>query len=207
MVSPSIAWSAVAAVAIGLTGCATTTPPALVPTPPALVPTPPALVPTPPALVPTPPGLVPTPPTTVEPVEIVPRTVRIGQPAINGSLVFVVRGVRRAERLVDEFDEGWHAPPSSDFIIVSMSVRNISRSAVFFYPSDQLLVVDGTQVEPDDSSIWPRNGLGQIQPGLTIHVELPYLIRNGIQPEAIMVSDALYAIGSPGSPATRVELK
>jgi len=193
MVSPSIAWSAVAAVAIGLTGCATTTPPALVPTPPALVPTPP--------------GLVPTPPTTVEPVEIVPRTVRIGQPAINGSLVFVVRGVRRAERLVDEFDEGWHAPPSSDFIIVSMSVRNISRSAVFFYPSDQLLVVDGTQVEPDDSSIWPRNGLGQIQPGLTIHVELPYLIRNGIQPEAIMVSDALYAIGSPGSPATRVELK
>lgn len=179
MVSPSIAWSAVAAVAIGLTGCATTTPPAL----------------------------VPTPPTTVEPVEIVPRTVRIGQPAINGSLVFVVRGVRRAERLVDEFDERWHAPPSSDFIIVSMSVRNISRSAVFFYPSDQLLVVDGTQVEPDDSSVWPRNGQGQIQPGLTIHVELPYLIRKGIQPEAIMVSDALYAISSPGSPATRVELK
>ena len=46
-----------------------------------------------------------------------------------------------------------------------------------------------------------------IQPGLAIPVELAFLVVEGAQPEAIMLSDQLYVISHPlSSAATRVEL-
>jgi hypothetical protein len=46
-----------------------------------------------------------------------------------------------------------------------------------------------------------------IQPGLAIPVELAFIAPGGAQPEAIMLSDQLYAISHPlSSTATRVEL-
>jgi hypothetical protein len=181
--SPYIVFSAVAAVAIGLTGCSVTggtNPAASVP------------------------SMATAPTYTPKPVQT--ETAGIGDSVANGSLEFVVRGVRREERIQDQFDNSY-GKAGAEYVIVSMSVRNNSTSAVFFYPTSQTLVVQGTQVEPDQNAIGALNsGMGDIQPGLTINAEVPFLVSTGTQPEAIMVSDALHSISSPGSAATRVEL-
>ncbi len=117
-----------------------------------------------------------------------------------------MHGVRREERIQDQFGSSY-GRAGGEYVLVSMSVRNKSTAAVFFYPTSQTLVVQGTQVEPDQNAIGALDsGIGDIQPGLTINLEVPFFVRTGTQPEAIMVSDALHSISSPGSPATRVEL-
>lgn len=137
-----------------------------------------------------------------------PKTAEIGQTVTNGDLQFRVDDVRRQELVSDGFGGTWGGDEGYEYVIVSLSVRNGSNAPVYFYETSQLMVVGGRQIEPEPhaTSALNSNSMGEIQPSMTIHVELPFFISAGIQPDALLVQDFLASMGSD-APAARVNLR
>jgi hypothetical protein len=77
---------------------------------------------------------------------------------------------------------------------------------VFFYYGLQTLGLHRQQVSVDTAATGALNPAVNpvIQPGLSIPVELAFIVAEGAQPEAIILSDPLYS--SYSEAATRVEL-
>jgi hypothetical protein len=132
----------------------------------------------------------------------------VGDTVQNGSLRFTVDSVRREARVYDQFGGYYPAPTGNEYVIVKLSVKNTDTHPVFFYYT-QTLDLHGQQVSGDNAATYALNPAINpvIQPGLGIPVQMAFLVPVGEQPEAIMLSDALYAIANPlSSAATRVEL-
>jgi Domain of unknown function (DUF4352) len=151
-----------------------------------------------------------TPVTTVAPTAPTdPRIVRIGSPVRNGSLVFTVQSTRRAAQVYDQFGGYYYPHATNEYVIVKLTVQNVDTHSVFFFYGSQTLDLHGQQVSTDSAATGALNPAVTpiIQPGLAIPVELAFIVAEGAQPEAIMLSDQLYMISHPLSAAvTRVEL-
>jgi hypothetical protein len=129
-------------------------------------------------------------------------------PVRNGSLEFTVHGVRRTTVVYDQFGGYYSAPGEYEYVIVKLTVQNVDTHPVFFYYT-QTLDLRGQQVSNDTAGTVALNPAinPMIQPGLAIPVELAFIVPESAQPEAIMLSDDLYAISNPlTAAATRVEL-
>lgn len=146
-----------------------------------------------------------TPATTTTPPK--PKTANIGEIVTNGDLQFRVHDVRRQARVSSQFDTSY-GQEGYEYVIVQLQVRNGSNAPVFFYETSQLLVVDGRQIEPElqASSALNSNSSGEIQPSMTIQLELPFFVPAGTQPDAILLQDFLASMGS-NDPAARVNLR
>jgi Domain of unknown function (DUF4352) len=132
----------------------------------------------------------------------------LGDTVHNGSLRFTVDSVRRAVVVHDQIGGYYSSPTGNEYFIVKLSVQNVDTHPVFFYYT-QTLDLHGQQVSNDTAATVTLNPAinPMIQPGLAIPVELAFIVPEGAQPEAIMLSDALYAISNPlSATATRVEL-
>ena len=136
-----------------------------------------------------------------------PKTANIGEIVTNGDLQFRVHDVRRQARVSSQFDTSY-GKEGYEYFIVQLQVRNGSNSPVFFYETSQLLVVDGRQIEPElqASSALNSNSSGEIQPLMTIQLELPFFVPAGTQPDAILLQDFLASMGT-NDPAARVNLR
>ena len=154
------------------------------------------------------------PQTTVPPVPVIlkPLKYSLGDAVQNGSLRFTVDSTRRAMVVHDRlFSVYYSAPGEYEYVIVKLTVQNVDTQPVFFYYDSQTLDLHGQQVSTDSGATGAlnHNVTPIIQPGLAIPVELAFIVPKGAQPEAIMFSDALYAISNPlssAAAATRVEL-
>jgi hypothetical protein len=181
-----------AALTMGLTGCSATGGAPLHPVVPASV-------------LPTPVAADRTATPTHAPV---PTKYFIGDTVHNGSLRFTVDSTHRTKVVHDQIGGYYPAANGNEFVIVKLSVWNESTQSVYFYYT-QTLALHGQQISGDNAATYALNPAINtvIQPGLGIPIQMAFLVPEGAQPEAaIMLSDALYAISHPGSPATRVEL-
>lgn len=127
----------------------------------------------------------------------------IGDTVQNGSLRFTVNSTRRETRVYDQFGGYYYAPTGNEYVIVKLTVQNVDTHPVFFYYGSQTIDLHGQQVSVDAGATNALNPAVNplIQPGLAIPVELAFLVAEGVQPEAIMLSDQLYVISHPLSSA------
>ena len=133
----------------------------------------------------------------------------LGDTVHNGSLRFTIDSVRRAVVVHDQIGGYYSSATGNEYVIVKLTVQNVDTHPVFFYYDSQTLDLHGQQVSTASAPTGVLNSAVTpiIQPGMAIPVELAFIVPEGAQPKAVMLSDALYAISNPlSAAATRVEL-
>jgi uncharacterized protein DUF4352 len=116
-------------------------------------------------------------------------------PARDGTLEFVVHGLRRAATAGDPTNESARVQAEGEFIIVDLTVKNIGDQPQS-YTDSQMLVIAGKQHSADIlAAVWmfPESA-STINPGLAIDIATPFDVPVGSQPDAIVLND----IADPG---------
>jgi hypothetical protein len=109
--------------------------------------------------------------------------VGIGQPVRDGKFEFVVTGV---------YNEG-------GYTTVHMNITNIGNEAQTFFPQNQKLIdVAGREYEVDSMAVYNFNkeGISDLNPGLTTKAIVPFKAAPGIQFSAVELHDSAFSGGA-----------
>jgi hypothetical protein len=119
---------------------------------------------------------------------------RLGQQVRDGQFAFVVTSVDTAPVVADEDNPTITVSSQGTFVIVKMTITNVSNGPGSFLPQAQNLKADGQtfQIRPDAENLLgiPPTGVGPIlDPGDQLEVSLAYDVPNGTTPQSIVIRD------------------
>jgi hypothetical protein len=115
-----------------------------------------------------------------------PQAAGTGEEVRDGDFAFVVNGVRTTDVIADpEFPE-LTATADGEYVIVDLTVTNVSASAQSFFASFNTLSDGTTEFEADDeASLYVGNVATDIGPGQTIETSVVFDVPKGTDLESI----------------------
>ncbi len=120
----------------------------------------------------------------------------VGQPVRDGNFEFTVTGVERAALVADpEFPE-LQKTPQGEYILVKMTVTNVSTEPQTFFASFNTLSDGITEFQSDDEAwIYLGNTLADLNPGDSIDTAVIFDVPVGTDPESIELHDGPFSEG------------
>jgi len=112
---------------------------------------------------------------------------------------FVVKDVKRAQTVGDPADAAASAKAKGEFIIIEMTVRNISNETQTYFTGSQKLIAGGTHYgDSTDAELYLPNSelTSQINPGSTIDTAVAFDVPPGTAPDALEVHDFAFSPGA-----------
>ena len=105
----------------------------------------------------------------------------------------MVHGLRCSATAGDPAVTSIPAVAVGEFIIVDMTVKNVSAELQTYFTESQMLVIDGKQHSPDQlgAVYLDPESESAINPGLAIDIEVPFDVPVGAVPEAIVLDGDL----------------
>ena len=113
----------------------------------------------------------------------------IGTPVRDGPLELTVHGLRRAAVVADATDAQTTATATGQFVVVELTVTNVGDWAQAFDAPRQRLIVDCAPVSATPlAAIYLTPAIkGRIEPGTSVNVQMPFDVRAGSVPEAVVL--------------------
>ena len=112
---------------------------------------------------------------------------------------FVVKDVKRAKTVGDPADSSASATAQGEFIIIDMTVRNISNEVQTYFTGSQKLVAAGKHYgDSTDAELYLPNSelTSQINPGSMIDTAVAFDVPEGTEPDALEVHDFAFSPGA-----------
>lgn len=119
-----------------------------------------------------------------------PGAAGLETPVRDGALEFTVHGVRRAN-LVETAAKSNPQLPDGEFVIVSLTVRNIGTEPAQYFTDSQSLIVNGRQNPADILAavyLDPQSA-DYIAPGLAVDIETPFDVPKGTVPDGVLLDE------------------
>jgi hypothetical protein len=121
-----------------------------------------------------------------------------GSAVRDGKFEFQVLGVKRAAQAGDLSNQFETVEPQGEFIIVTMSVKNVGDEARSFSATNQKLIdTAGREYSANSAAdMWMNKGTGEINPGNRIQVEAAFDVAPGTVPSELAVHDSMFSGGA-----------
>jgi len=123
-----------------------------------------------------------------------------GSAVRDGKFEFRVLGMERAAQAGDPSNPYMIAKPQGEFIILTLSVRNIGDRPQSYFGSNQTLIdTAGREYGADtEADMWMNDGgiMADINPGNAIQVRVAFDVPPGTQPAELEVHDSMFSGGA-----------
>ena len=114
----------------------------------------------------------------------------VGQPVRDGNFEFVVAGFDRAPVVADPEFPGLQKAAAGEYVLVRMTVTNVSAEPQTFFASFNTLSDGSTEYKSDDEAwIYLGNTLADLNPGDSIDTAVVFDVPIGTDPESIELHD------------------
>ena len=117
----------------------------------------------------------------------------------DGTMEFVVKGVKRAQTVGNPADSSASAKAQGEFIIIDMTVRNISNDVQTYFTGNQKLIAGGKHYgDSIDAELYLPNSelTSQINPGSMIDTAVAFDVPPGTVADALEVHDFAFSPGA-----------
>jgi hypothetical protein len=127
-----------------------------------------------------------------------PTAAPAGSSVRDGKFEFQVLGMSRAAQAGDLSNQFEIVDAQGEFIIVTMSVRNIGEEARSFSATNQKLIDSAGREYSANSGadMWMNKGTGEINPGNQIQVTAAFDVPPGTVPAELEVHDSMFSGGT-----------
>lgn len=128
-----------------------------------------------------------------------PAAAGLNQPVRDGKFEFVVTGMRTAKTVGDPSNEYMQATAQGEYVVVSMTVRNIGdESQAFFAENQKMKDANGREYSPDSTADMYMNSAIQtdINPGNQVQAQVAFDVPSGTRPYQIEVHDSAFSGGA-----------
>ena len=117
----------------------------------------------------------------------------------DGTMEFVVNNVKRTQTVVNPADSSASAKAQGEFIIIDMTVRNISNDVQTYFTGNQKLIAGGKHYgDSIDAELYLPNSelTSQINPGSMIDTAVAFDVPPGTVADALEVHDFAFSPGA-----------
>jgi len=133
------------------------------------------------------------------PASATPSVAPAGSAVRDGKFEFRVLDMQRAAQAGDPSNPFMIAKPQGEFIILTLSVRNIGDRPQSYFGSNQTLIdTAGREYGADSKAdMWMNDGImADINPGNAIQVRVAFDVPPGTQPAELEVHDSMFSGGA-----------